>query len=45
MNEQNQKLNERDERRHNDMIYAEATKFILKYSLSEHILIEQEMRL
>lgn len=36
MDELNQKIDERDERRHNDMIYADATKFILKYSSSEH---------
>mgnify|MGYP004707457405 CR=1 FL=1 len=45
MNEQNQKLNERDKRRHDDMIYADLTEFILKYSSPEHILIEQVRRL
>lgn len=45
MNEQNQKLNERDKRRHDDMIYADLTEFILKYSSLEHILIEQVRRL
>lgn len=32
MDEQNQKIDERDEQRRNAMIYADATKFILKYS-------------
>ena len=36
MDELNQKIDERDERRHNDMIYAKATKFILKYSSPEN---------
>lgn len=36
MDEQSQKIDERDEQRRNDMIYADATKFILKYSSPEH---------
>lgn len=42
MNEQSQKIDERDEQRRNDMIYADATKFILKYSSSKH---DAEIRL
>ena len=33
---QNNKIDERDERRHSDMIYSDATKFILKYSPSNY---------
>ena len=36
MDKQSQKIDERDEQRRNDMIYADATKFILKYSSPEH---------
>ena len=36
MDEQSQKIDERDEHRRNDRIYADATKFILKYSSPEH---------
>lgn len=36
MDEQSQKIDERDKQRRNNMIYADATKFILKYSSSEH---------
>lgn len=36
MDEQSQKIDERDEQRQNDIIYADATKFILKYSSPEH---------
>lgn len=32
MDDLSRKIDERDEKRRNDMIYAEATKFILKYS-------------
>lgn len=33
---QNRKMDERDEQRRNDIIYADATQFILKYSSPEH---------
>lgn len=33
---QNNKIDERDERRHSDMIYSDAIKFILKYSSSNY---------
>lgn len=36
MDEQSQKIDERDEQRRNDRIYSDATKFILKYSSPGH---------
>lgn len=36
MDKQNQRQDERDEQRRNDAIYSAATKFILKYSASNH---------
>lgn len=36
MDEQSKKIDEREEQRRNERIYADATKFILKYSSLEH---------
>lgn len=36
IDEQNQKIDRRDEQRREDVVYSDATKFILKYSSSNH---------